>query len=305
MQEIAPSGDARGFGAQTTELAKEGYRTFEAPALPGVPAAAPAPAEEPGQSVAQKPGGEAKVLGEGLETLAPPAKPSAGNVPANVDPEGKNEPLAFDKLPADKSQAEKSEAAGKPTSDMKSKADAGALGGKGGGFGGGENRGGQRRGGRDLAGGSGLGGAAADAPKVASSPLPPKAAERPGDTRRANMRSSGAAGQAAPLAASPAAQPAAPEAAANDASAPAIAANSKRDFSEGAAEGEKKKGFVAAGAPSAIYFNPQLPIDANGIVTIEFQLPEVASEYRLLLDAYGNGRVGSSAELRIVCKPAE
>jgi hypothetical protein len=64
-----------------------------------------------------------------------------------------------------------------------------------------------------------------------------------------------------------------------------------------AAEGE--------GAPAALYFNPQLQAAADGTVTIEFQLPPVASQYRVLLDAYGNGRVGSSADWRIVCKAAE
>ena len=40
-------------------------------------------------------------------------------------------------------------------------------------------------------------------------------------------------------------------------------------------------------------------------MTLEFQLPEVESEYRLLIDAFGNGRVGSSADLKIVCQKAE
>ncbi|MCI0359501.1 MAG: hypothetical protein L0211_13575, partial [Planctomycetaceae bacterium] len=66
-----------------------------------------------------------------------------------------------------------------------------------------------------------------------------------------------------------------------------------------------KRPLSGAAAPSSIYFNPQLVTDANGIVTLEFELPAVASEYRVLFDAYGNGRVGSSAEVRIVCKPAE
>jgi len=72
-----------------------------------------------------------------------------------------------------------------------------------------------------------------------------------------------------------------------------------------ATDGEKRLLSVQAGAPPSIYFNPQLATDANGIVTLEFQLPLVASEYRVLLDAYGNGRVGSSADVRIVCRRAE
>jgi uncharacterized protein YfaS (alpha-2-macroglobulin family) len=62
---------------------------------------------------------------------------------------------------------------------------------------------------------------------------------------------------------------------------------------------------ASTGAPSAIYFNPQLITAADGTVTIEFRMPQVPSAYRVLLDAYGNGRVGSSAELRILCEPSK
>ncbi|HEX5104185.1 MAG TPA: hypothetical protein VFV87_10260, partial [Pirellulaceae bacterium] len=54
----------------------------------------------------------------------------------------------------------------------------------------------------------------------------------------------------------------------------------------------KAKGAVAA-APPSIYFNPKLIADENGRATIEFTLPPVESEYRLLIDALGNGRIGS------------
>jgi len=104
------------------------------------------------------------------------------------------------------------------------------------------------------------------------------------------MRASSAGKPASP---SPAPAPAAPE----------VARDASRDLNRDS-EGEKRKAAEEAVAPSAIYFNPQLTTDSYGMVTIEFQMPAVASEYRLLLDAYGGGRVGSSAEVRIVCQPA-
>jgi hypothetical protein len=72
----------------------------------------------------------------------------------------------------------------------------------------------------------------------------------------------------------------------------------------GAASSRDKLAIASTSAPAAIYFNPRLTTDEQGYVTLEFQLPEVESEYRLLIDAFGNGRVGSSAELRILCKEA-
>ncbi len=49
----------------------------------------------------------------------------------------------------------------------------------------------------------------------------------------------------------------------------------------------------AAAAPSALYFNPQLMTDANGLATVRFVMPHVDSEYRVLIDALGQGRIGS------------
>jgi hypothetical protein len=58
------------------------------------------------------------------------------------------------------------------------------------------------------------------------------------------------------------------------------------------------------GAPAAIYFNPRLIANENGRATIEFTLPRVESEYRLLIDALGNGRIGSLQQ-RIEVKAAK
>ena len=56
-----------------------------------------------------------------------------------------------------------------------------------------------------------------------------------------------------------------------------------------------------AAAPASLYFNPRMLTDAEGYVTIEFQMPAVESEYRVLIDAFGQGRVGS-AEVTIMCR---
>ena len=128
------------------------------------------------------------------------------------------------------------------------------------------------------------------APAAPTVPAAPATADRPSATRRAMQSAAvperdaaaAAAAPPAPAAADPAAEPAKDESAKNE---------SGRDKS--------------AGAPSAIYFNPQLTTAADGTVIIEFRMPAVASEYRVLLDAYGNGRVGSSAELRIICQEAK
>lgn len=53
-------------------------------------------------------------------------------------------------------------------------------------------------------------------------------------------------------------------------------------------------------APAALYFNPQLATDAQGRANIEFVVPPVESEYRLLIDALGQGRVGSRQQQLII-----
>ena len=60
---------------------------------------------------------------------------------------------------------------------------------------------------------------------------------------------------------------------------------------------------LATAAPAALYFNPQLLTDAAGRVTIEFDMPLVAAEYRLLIDALGHGRIGSQQQI-IACGPS-
>jgi len=59
---------------------------------------------------------------------------------------------------------------------------------------------------------------------------------------------------------------------------------------------EDKKSDAAA-APPSLYFNPQLMTDANGLATIRFVMPPVDSEYRVLIDALGQGRIGSRQAL--------
>jgi uncharacterized protein YfaS (alpha-2-macroglobulin family) len=59
----------------------------------------------------------------------------------------------------------------------------------------------------------------------------------------------------------------------------------------------------SAAAPAALYFNPQLLTDAQGQATVEFTMPEAPAEYRLLIDALGQGRIGSE-QMTIFCGPA-
>jgi len=49
--------------------------------------------------------------------------------------------------------------------------------------------------------------------------------------------------------------------------------------------------------PPSLFFNANLATDANGNATIRFKMPSVSCEYRLLIDALGNGRIGSRQEL--------
>jgi hypothetical protein len=66
----------------------------------------------------------------------------------------------------------------------------------------------------------------------------------------------------------------------------------------------QRGGRGADAAPPALYFNPRLMTDEQGYATIEFQLPQVESQYRVLIDAFGQGRIGS-VELPIVCQQKE
>jgi uncharacterized protein YfaS (alpha-2-macroglobulin family) len=63
---------------------------------------------------------------------------------------------------------------------------------------------------------------------------------------------------------------------------------------------ESESASPASAAPAALYFNPALMTDANGRATVRFTMPAVPSEYRLLIDALGHGRIGSKEQLLIV-----
>ncbi len=56
----------------------------------------------------------------------------------------------------------------------------------------------------------------------------------------------------------------------------------------------------SAAAPAALYFNPQLMTDSGGKATIQFTMPQADAEYRVLIDALGQGRIGSQQQT-IVC----
>jgi hypothetical protein len=73
------------------------------------------------------------------------------------------------------------------------------------------------------------------------------------------------------------------------------------------AGGLRNAGDAAASgeAPASIYFNPRLIADDNGRATIEFTMPPAESRYRLLIDALGNGRIGSLQQVIECREPAK
>jgi len=58
-------------------------------------------------------------------------------------------------------------------------------------------------------------------------------------------------------------------------------------------------GKPESASPAALYFNPQLVTDSRGQAMIRFVMPQVDSEYRLLIDALGDGRIGSRQQILI------
>lgn len=63
---------------------------------------------------------------------------------------------------------------------------------------------------------------------------------------------------------------------------------------------DAKKQFDVKGkttAPASLLFLPALQTDSEGRATITFELPPVDSEYRILIDAIGHGRIGSRQEV--------
>jgi uncharacterized protein YfaS (alpha-2-macroglobulin family) len=62
------------------------------------------------------------------------------------------------------------------------------------------------------------------------------------------------------------------------------------------------KSATAKEAPAALYFNPQLTTDENGLAKIRFVMPAVESQYRLMIDALGNNRIGARQDI-LVCSP--
>ncbi len=88
--------------------------------------------------------------------------------------------------------------------------------------------------------------------------------------------------------------------------APATAAPADAKDADAAAGGKLTSEKLVEGetpptAPASLYFNPRLATDEQGFVTITFQMPAVESDYRVLVDALGDGRIGSR-ELRIQCR---
>jgi hypothetical protein len=59
----------------------------------------------------------------------------------------------------------------------------------------------------------------------------------------------------------------------------------------------------SAAAPASLYFNPDLMTDSEGKATVRFTMPPTDAEYRVLVDALGQGRIGSRQQT-IVCGDA-
>jgi hypothetical protein len=77
-----------------------------------------------------------------------------------------------------------------------------------------------------------------------------------------------------------------------------------------AAQAEKKvadKDAPNTATPPSLFFNANLTTDADGNCkeTIRFKMPSVACKYLLLIDALGNGRIGSRQELLTCGTPGE
>ena len=68
---------------------------------------------------------------------------------------------------------------------------------------------------------------------------------------------------------------------------------------------EADRDSVAAGddglPPDSLFWRPLSAVDEGGVLTIEFTMPAMAADYRLLLDAIGNGRVGGEQQL-LICR---
>jgi hypothetical protein len=63
-----------------------------------------------------------------------------------------------------------------------------------------------------------------------------------------------------------------------------------------------REGNQQAAAPAALYFNPELVTDGAGRATVQFTMPPVPARYRVLVDALGQGRIGSSQQT-LECSP--
>lgn len=60
-------------------------------------------------------------------------------------------------------------------------------------------------------------------------------------------------------------------------------------------------GSVGEVAPDTLFWRPLSLVGSDGLFTIEFNMPTAESDYRLLLDAIGNGRIGGHQQL-LICR---
>ncbi len=80
----------------------------------------------------------------------------------------------------------------------------------------------------------------------------------------------------------------------------------KKSLAERARLARSASGYLGGEAlPDSIFWRPLSPIESDGTLTIEFTMPAAESEYRLLIDAIGSGRIGGKQQLLICREPRD
>lgn len=72
-----------------------------------------------------------------------------------------------------------------------------------------------------------------------------------------------------------------------------------------AAKADKPPAPPAASAPAVLFWSPLLRTGENGEATVEFELPASLAQVRVVVDAHGGGRIGSTARTIALKLPVE
>jgi hypothetical protein len=83
----------------------------------------------------------------------------------------------------------------------------------------------------------------------------------------------------------------------------ALAANSPQAKKFSAEELEREAAATSEDGlpPDSLFWRPLSAVGDDGLLTIEFTMPAMAADYRLLLDAIGGGRMGGEQQL-LICR---